>query len=301
VLTHKAKEMKKQNKKTQSPRPITTIKRRRSKKGRRISDLFPDLANYAANDHQTTQDLLLTESEFGSKYRKGKSHRLQELETKNIKIAYENLRLEHARVNSLGSELDAVLRDANGTLHHLLTVPKTPQQATALLRLWFINNGPKGSRIQVTLDDLQTAIKKLELDDIDTEIARRLIFPIGKPESVQDFASRVKLARQSIYPRIRRIMERFENLSNDKTFAPLIEAVNQAKTPSQTGVLLPLQHPLIPIALLPAIGPLGDVSDLIRIAMLCAAHQETSSSRKSRQFMQLQLVDNAGNQALHIN
>jgi len=301
VLTHKAKEMKKQNKKTQSPRPITTTKRRRSKKGRRISDLFPDLANYAANDGQTTQDLLLTESEFGSKYRKGKSHRLQELETKNIKVAYENLRLEHARLNSLGSELDAVLKDANGTLHQLLTVPKTPQQSTALFRLWFINNGPKGTRIQVTLDDLQTAIKKLEFDDIDTEIARCLIFPIEKSESVQDFANRVKLARQSIYPRIQKIMERFENLSNDKTFAPLIEAVNQAKTSSQTGVPFPPQHPLISIALLPATGPLGAVSDLIRIAMLCAAHQESPSSRGSRRFIQLQIIDNTGNQALHVN
>lgn len=301
MLTHKAKGMKKQNKKTQSPRPITNIKRRRSKKGRRISDFFPDLANYAANDHQTTQDLLLSESEFGSKYRKGKSQRLQELETKNIKVAYENLRLEHARVNSLGLELDAVLRDTNGDLHPLLTVPKTPQQATALFRLWFVNNGPKGCQIQVTLDDLQTAIKTLELDNIDTEIARRLIFPIGKPESIQDFASRVKLARQSIYPRIRRIMEHFENLTNNKTFAPLIEAVNQTKTQSQTGVIFPPQHPLISIALLPATGPLGDVSDLIRIAMLCAANQETSSSRGSRQLMQLRTIDNTGNQAFHIN
>jgi len=292
--------MNKQNKKTHSPGSTTKIKRSPSKKGRRLTDLFPDLANYAANDHQTTQDLLLTETEFGSKYRKGKSHRLQELETRNIKVAYENLRLEHARVSSLGSELDAILRDTNGTLHHLLTVPKTPQQATALLRLWFINNGPKGSRIQVFLEDLQTAIKQFELDSIDTEIARRIIFPIVEPDSVQEFASRVKLARQSIYPRIRKITERFESLINDKTFAPLIEAVNQAKTTSQDGVLFPIQHPLINIALLPANGPLGDVSDLIRIAILCAANQESSSSRESRRFMQLQMVYDVGNQALHI-
>jgi len=276
VLTHKAKGMKKQNKKTQ--RPTTTIKRGRSKGVRRISDLFPDLANYAANDHQTTQDLLLTEAEFGSKYRKGKSQRLQELETKNIKVAYENLRLEHARVNSLGLELDAVLRDTNGALHQLLAVPKTPQQATALFRLWFINNGPKGARIQVTLDDVQTVIKKLEFDDIDTEIARCLIFPIEIAESVLDFANRVNLARQSIYPRIQKIMERFGNLSDDKTFAPLIEAVNQAKTSSQTGVLFLPQHPLVSIALQPGTGPFGTVSDLIRIAMLCAANQESPSS-----------------------
>jgi len=270
--------MKKQNKKTRSPRPITTIKRGRSRKVRRISDLFPDLANYAANDHQTAQDLLLAESEFGSKYRKGKSQRLQELETKNIKVAYENLRLEHARVNSLGLELDAVLRDTNGALHQLLAVPKTPQQATALFRLWFINNGPKGAQIQVTLDDVQTVIKKLEFDDIDTEIARCLIFPVEIAESVLDFANRVNLARQSIYPRIQKIMERFGNLSDDKTFAPLIEAVNQAKTSSQTGVLFLPQHPLVSIALQPGTGPFGTVSDLIRIAMLCAANQDSPSS-----------------------
>jgi hypothetical protein len=293
--------MTKPNKKTQRIQTRTPLKRPQSRGGRRLSDLFPDLANYAANDLQTTRDLLLTESEFGSKYRKGKSHRLQELETKNIRVAYENLRIEHARISSLGSELDAILNETNGNLHHLLTVPKTPEQATALLRLWFINSGPRGSRVQVTLEDLQEAVKKLKIDDVDTEIARRLIFPIGEPEPVQKFAARVKLARQSIYPRIRRLTENLERLSQDKVFAPLVEAVIEAKRPSQTGIRFPVQHPLMSISLLPAEGPLGHVSDLIRIAVLCAANQESVLPRDARRALRLQVVDEGGNQTLMID
>jgi len=293
--------MKKPNKKTQRLQTSAPLKHPQSRGRRRLSDLFPDLANYAANDLQTTRDLLLTESEFGSKYRKGKSHRLQELETKNIKVAYENLRIEHARISSLGSTLDAILSETSGDLHHLLTVPKTPEQATALLRLWFINSGPRGSRVQVTLDDLQEAVKKLKIDDVDAEVARRLIFPIGEPEPVQRFAARVKLARQSIYPRIRRLSENFEKLSQDRIFAPLVEAVIEAKRPSQTGIRFPLQHPLISISLLPAEGPLGHVSDLVRIAILCAASQESVLPRDARRALRLQILDEGGNQTLMID
>jgi len=293
--------MKKQNKKTQIAGTGTTIKRTPAKKGHRLADHFPDLANYAANDDQTTKDLLLTDAEFGSKYRKGKSRRLQELETKNIKVAYENLRIEHSRISSLGSELNAILNETGGYLHQLLTVPKTPEQATALLRLWFINSGPRGSRVQLTLHDLRAAIEKLGLDDIDAEIARRLIFPIGEPESVQVFARRVKLARQSIYPRIRKIMESFDKLGDDKNFAPLIAAVNDARLPSRTGIRFPLQHPLISISLLPPSGSFGHVADLIRIAILCAIRGDTLAAQESQRPVRLTTVDVNGTQVLRIS
>jgi len=293
--------MKKQNKKTQIAGTGTTTKRTPAKKGRRLADLFPDLANYEANDDQTTKDLLLTEAEFGSKYRKGKSRRLQELETKNIKVAYENLRSEHARVSRLGSVLDVVLMETNGDLHQLLDVPKTEEQATALLRLWFINSGPRGSRVEVTLEDLQDAIKKLKIDDIDTEIARRLIFPIGEPEPVQKFAARVKLARQSIYPRIRRLTENLEKLSQDRLFAPLVEAVIEARRPSQTGIQFPLQHPLVSISLLPAEGLLGHVSDLIRVAILCAVRGDALDSQGSQRPVRMTTVNVSGTQVLHVS
>jgi len=293
--------MKKQNKKTQSAGTGRPIKRTQSKKGRRLADLFPDLANYEANDDQTTKDLLLTEAEFGSNYRKGKSRRLQELETKNIKVAYENLRSEHARVSRLGSVLDVVLMETNGDLHQLLDVPKTEEQATALLRLWFINSGPRGSRVQLTLHDLQAAIEDLNFDEIDTEIARRLIFPIGEPESVQDFAGCVSLARQSIYPRIRKIMESFDKLRDDKDFAPLIAAVSDARLPSQTGIRFPLQHPLISISLLPPSGSIGHVTDLIRVAILCAVRGDALEAQESQRPVRLTTADVSGTQVLQVS
>lgn len=294
--------MKKRVKKTRpgEPRPRTKATNSPSKQWRRLSELFPDLANYTANDPQTAQDLLLTEAEFGARYRKGKANRLRELETKNTRVAYETLKIEHSRISSLGSELDAALRDNNGHLHNLLSVPKTPEQATALLRLWFLNLGPKGPRVHVTLDDLRSSLQKLHFDDIDTEIARRLIYPIGEPETVQDFARRVRLTRQSIYPRLRRITLHIEELNSDKTFAPLIEAVSEARTASSTGLQFPVQHPLISITLLSPSGKIGHIADLLRIALICAAKRPIATSSDAQRLRRIRLVEQGSSQAIEI-
>lgn len=279
----------------------TTKESQKSKKSARLSDLFLELANYAANDHQTTQDLLLSQAAFGSKYRKGKANRLLQLETKNIKVAYENLRIESARTNALSHEIDAVLRDTQGNLHSLLTIAKTPDQATAVLRLWFLNTGSKGCQIQVTLDDLRTAVGKLELDDIDTEIARNLIYPIGLAEPVQDLAKRVGLVRQSIYARLRKIFEKLEKLRSDKTFAPLIDAISEAAQPTQVMMRLPLQHPLVNIALLPPVGEFGHVADLVRLAITLAATQESGLGVEQRQTKSIRIIDFGDSSGLEIS
>jgi hypothetical protein len=294
--------MKKRSQRTRpiEPRPRTKATNSPPKQWRRLSELFPDLANYTANDLQTSQDLLLTEAEFGARYRKGKANRLRELETKNTRVAYETLKIEHSRIGNLGSELDAALKDNNGHLHNLLCVPKTPEQATALLRLWFLNLGPKGPRVQVTLDDLRLTLQKFEFDDIDTEIARRLIYPIGEPETVQDFARRVRLTRQSIYPRIRRITQQIDELDTDRTFAPLIETVSDARAASSTGLQFPVQHPLISIALLSPSGMIGHIADLLRIALLCAAKRSTETSSDPQRARRIRLVEQGSSQAIEI-
>jgi hypothetical protein len=294
--------MKKRGNKTRpnEPRPRIKATKTPSKRWRRLSELFPDLANYTANDLQTGQDLLLTEAEFGARYRKGKANRLRELETKNTQVAYETLKIEHSRIGVLGSELDAALKDNNGHLHNLLSVPKTPAQATALLRLWFLNLGPKGPRIHVTLDDLRSTLQKLKFDNIDTEIARRLIYPIGEPETVQDFARRVRLTRQSIYPRIRKITQQIDELNSDRTFAPLIEAVSEARTASSTGLHFPVQHPLISIAVLSPSGMIGHIADLLRIALLCAARRSLEASSDPQRTRRIRLVEQGPSQAIEI-
>lgn len=294
--------MKKRINRTQpiEPRRRTQATNSPSKQWRRLSELFTDLANYTANDQQTAQDLLLTEAEFGAKYRKGKANRLQELETKNTRVAYETLKIEHSRVSTLGSQLDAALNDNNGNLHNLFAVPKTPEQATTLLRLWFLNLGPKGSRIQVTLDDLRSTLQKLEFDDIDTEIARRLIYPIGEPDPVQDFARKVRLTRQSIYPRINKITQKIDELNTDRTFAPLIDAVSDAHTASPTSLHFPLQHPLISIAVLPPSGTIGHIADLIRIALLCAANRSINVWSDPLRTRRIRVVEHGPSQAIEI-
>lgn len=294
--------MKKRSKKTRQNEPRARIKatKARSKQSRRLSELFPDLANYTANDAQTAQDLLLTEAEFGARYRKGKANRLRELETKNTQVAFETLKIENSRISVLGSELDSALKDNNGHLHNLLSVPKTPEQATALLRLWFFNLGPKGPRVHVTLDDLRSTLQKLQFDDIDTEIARRLIYPIGEPETVLDFARRVGLTRQSIYPRIRRITQQIDELNADRTFAPLIEAVSEARTASSTSLHFPVQHPLISIALLPPSGTIGHIADLLRIALLCAVERSIETASDPQRTKRIRLVEHGPSQAIEV-
>jgi len=282
------------------PRRRTQATNSPSKQWRRLSELFSYLANYTANDQQTAQDLLLTEAEFGAKYRKGKANRLQELETKNTRVAYETLKIEHSRVSTLGSQLDAALKDNNGNLHNLFAIPKTPEQATALLRLWFLNLGPKGSRVQVTLDDLRSTLQKLEFDDIDTEIARRLIYPIGEPDPVQVFARKVRLTRQSIYPRINKITQQIDELDTDRTFAPLIDAVSEAHTASPTGLHFPVQHPLISIALLPPSGTIGHIADLIRIALLCTANRSIKTSSDPQRTRRIRIIDLGLSQAIEV-
>ena len=294
--------MKKRINRTQpiEPRRRTQATNAPSKQWRRLSELFTDLANYTANDQQTEQDLLLTEAEFGAKYRKGKANRLQELETKNTRVAHETLKIEHSRISILGSELDAALKDNNGNLHNLFAVPKTPEQATALLRLWFLDLGPKGPRVQVTLDDLRSTLQNLEFDDIDTEIARRLIYPIGEPETVQDFARRVRLTRQSIYPRINRITQQIDELNTDRTFAPLIDAVSDAHTASSAGLQFPVQHPLISVALLPPFGTIGHIADLLRIALLCAVKRSIEISSGPQRTRRIRVVEYGPSQVIEI-
>ena len=247
-----------------------------------MSEMFPALAKAPGVDEHTAQDLLLTEAEFGAKYRKGKNNRLVELENLNTRLAYDTLTKEHAHAATLLAELEAMLLDAEGDVRSVVAIPRTLNQASAVIRLWFLSAAPGGCRFETSLSEIQQIFNDASFDDLDVEIAREVVLAINEPQRVQELADQTRLTRQSVYLRIRKITERFDAIATDTRFAPLVAAVRAAGEQSQGMLRLPLNHPLISIATMRPAGPFGNVVDIVRVAIFCTAFGKSVGAEQAR-------------------
>jgi hypothetical protein len=281
----KKQSKKKTSRKSDRPADRQVVPRRRvasRRQGRVMSEMFPALAKAPGVDEHTARDLLLTEAEFGAKYRKGRNNRLVDLENLNTRLAYDTLIKEHSRAASLLAELDAMLLDAEGDVRSVVAIPRTLNQASAVIRLWFLSAAPGGCRFETSLSDIQQIFKDASFDDLDIEIAREVVLAINEPQRVQELADQTRLTRQSVYLRIRKITERFDAIAADTRFAPLVDAVRAAGEQSQGMLRLPLNHPLISIATMRPAGPFGNVVDIVRVAIFSAALATTGDAKQAR-------------------
>ena len=281
----KKQSKKKVNRKSDRPAERQAAPRRRvvpRRQDRVMSEMFPALAKAPGVDQITAQDLLLAEAEFGTKYRKGKNNRLIELENMNTRLAYDTLTKEHARAVSLLAELEAMLFDAEGDVRSVVAIPRTLNQASAVIRLWFLSAAPGGCRFETSLSELQQIFKTASFDDLDVEIAREVVLAINEPQRVQELADQTKRTRQSVYLRIRKITEKFDAIATDTRFAPLVDAVRAAGEQSQGMFRLPLNHPLISIATMRPAGHFGNVVDIVRVAIFYAALANTQDAEQAR-------------------
>lgn len=246
---------------------------------------FPNLATSTAVGSDVEQDLVLTEAQFGSKYRKGKKKRLGELQTMETALHLEKLKGEIALLDQVRLEVLATLRAGGGRLRSVISSPRTYEQAEMVFRLWFLGEKAGLLTSDVSLDLATIRMQKLTADDIDTQILRNYLLSIGGHQKIQEIAKRHSLARQSVYARVRRILSELEQLAEDKTFRTLIEEVRSLSQLSGDRYRVPLSHPLMGISLMENDDPIGSISDVIRVAILCAASQsEVGSSATFRKF-----------------
>lgn len=253
-----------------------------------MADHFPELAKDPTLDEEILADLGLSEAEFGARHRRGKQNRLDELRAMETRLAYESLRVEHARTEVLRASIEAALEDCNGDLRPIIAVPRTPAQAAAVFRLWFLKGSSYGARVEASLDDLARMFGELRFDEINVEIIRRVLLPVGEPESVKSVADAHHMNRQSIYLRLTKVKADLAELSEKSAFVPLLDEVRRLGEWRSPVLQLPMHHPLIAIAAMRASGEIGHVSDIVRFGIYCISREHApikSGSRRQRSWI----------------
>ncbi len=268
-------------------------KRRPAARGRKplMSDRFPELANSPALDPSTVEDLLLTEAEFGAKYRRGRANREAELESQNTRIAFELLKQSQENTSQVLEEINLLLFQAEQNFQPILALPRTLGQAEAVFGLWFLKSTGAQCDFSTTIGALREVTSSWKLDEVDVYLLRSVVLAIDSRRGVQDVADRMKLSRQAIYARSKKISARLEELPSDRNFRILIDEISRAAEPGAIPLRLSLQHSLISIARMNPVGEFGHVVDLVRLAAYCAAAERLGANFNSGGNLRLRLID----------
>lgn len=272
----------------------------RNRSAQTLAAQFPELAADPSVDRTIAQDLLLSEAQFGAKYRKGKKKRLAELDALNSRLLLEKLQAERNATQGVIRELRALLEDGEGSVHSMVSIPRTEQQARMAFRLWFLRERSKNVEFALELDELSLKLRNLGFDDVNVKIARRVVLPVGRTLRATEISTSENMSRQSVYLRISRVIKELSHLVDDADLVQLINEVSSNCRLIEGRLRIPLHHPLLGISGMGSSGDFGQVGDVMRVAIHCTACRRLLSAGDSVRLFKWEVIEIEGNQYLEL-
>lgn len=248
----------------------------------KLSQRFPFLSQQSGLANDIVVDLNSTEVEFGSRYKRGKSARLESLQDMENRLELAALKNKLVQHEKMSAHLNQVLSELPGGLWQLFCQPNTLTQADAIFRLSFLVASESVPQFQLDTDLMQDRLQAITPDDLSKTILRDLIISISDEVTAQDIAERHNLGRQAIYDRQTRIVDRLENLTTGSDFMTMIEHIRATACVRKTTHLeVVMSHPLAQVLQLQP-NQFPSIWDLVAIGFWQIAHQETGKNKSFR-------------------
>lgn len=249
---------------------------------RLLSDEFPYLNRQAGLQRDVQEDLMLTDTEFGSKHKRGKAARREFLQNLENRLELVVLRSKVEDHMTLDRQLQHLLSANEAGLMQSVNVPMNLKQAEVVFWLSSLTLERGDAKFTFDLEVLFNELKSVVTDRISIDILKNLIINISPLLTAQQIADREGLGRQAIYDRQDRIISRLDHLIENPDFKRFVEILEFSTCiTSSDRMAASLSHPLTAICLLKS-TEFPSVSDVVAAGYWLIARKNGGGKKSFR-------------------
>jgi len=260
--------MKKEKKTTAKDRANTSVGSR-----------FPHLSASTHLERDVREDFLMTEREFGEKYRRGKQARLQEFENAENRIAVQALAAHIEYLDPIVDALQLLVGSAPNLLEAAQGIPVDVKRAEAIFGLASIDLQRSLVVAEHSLHNITNLLTGLKLDAREgsgVAIFRELICGQDRETSASDIGVRFNLSRQTVSERRLRLLEKLVEL-RQITAVRSLQDLFAARIRTEGGNNgFSLHDPLVAICRIPNNGPFPTVVDVVLLGLWLASAESNN-------------------------
>jgi hypothetical protein len=257
--------MKKEKKTTAKDRANTSVGSR-----------FPHLSASAHLENDVREDFLLTEREFGDKYRRGKQARLQEFENAENRLAVQFLTTQVEHMSPIVEALQRCAGTAPTLLDAAIGTPVDAKKAEAIYGLASIDIQRSVTVSEHSLQGVITVLEDLKLDAFGVAIFRDLICGIDRGVSATEISERFEVSRQTVSERRARLVGKLVDLRRVSATSSLHDLFSARVRHSGGNYGFSLNDPLVAISRIPNNGNFPSVVDVVLLGLWLASTEPDS-------------------------
>lgn len=257
--------MKKEKKTTAKDRANTSVGSR-----------FPHLSASAHLENDVREDFLLTEREFGDKYRRGKQARLQEFENAENRLAVQFLTEQVEHMSPIVEALQRCAGTAPTLLDAAIGTPVDIKKAEAIYGLASIDIQRSVMVSEHSLESVITVLKDLKLDVFGVAIFRDLICGIDRGVSGTEVSERFEVSRQTVSERRARLVGKLVELRRVSATSSLHDLFSARVRHSGGNYGFSLNDPLVAISRIPNTASFPGVVDVVLLGLWLASTEPDS-------------------------
>ena len=241
-----------------------------------VGSRFPHLSASAHLENDVREDFLLTEREFGDKYRRGKQARLQEFENSENRLAVQFLTAQVEHMSPIVEALQRCAGTAPTLLDAAIGTPVDVKKAEAIYGLASIDIQRSVTVSEHSLQGVITVLEDLKLDAFGVAIFRDLICGIDRGVSATEISERLKKSRQTVSERRSRLVGKLVELRQMSAVSSLHDLFSARVRHSGGNYGFSLNDPLVAISRIPNNGSFPSVVDVVLLGLWLASTEPES-------------------------
>jgi hypothetical protein len=241
-----------------------------------VGSRFPHLSASTHLESDVREDFLLTEREFGDKYRRGKQARLQEFENAENRLAVQFLAAQVEHMSPIVEALQRCAGTAPTLLDAAIGTPVDVKKAEAIYGLASIDIQRSVMVSEHSLQSVIIVLEDLKLDAFGVAIFRDLICGIDRGVSATEVSERLKKSRQSVSERRSRLVGKLVELRQLSAVSSLHDLFSARVRHSGGNYGFSLNDPLVAISRIPNNGNFPSVVDVVLLGLWLASTEPDS-------------------------
>ena len=241
-----------------------------------VGSRFPHLSASTHLENDVREDFLLTEREFGDKYRRGKQARLQEFENAENRLAVQFLTAQVEHMSPIVEALQRCVGTAPTLLDAAIGTPVDIKKAEAIYGLASIELQRSVAVAEHSIQSITIILEDLKLDAFGVAIFRDLICGIDRGVSATEVSERFKVSRQTVSERRSRLVGKLVELRRVSAISSLHGLFSARVRHSGGNYGFSLNDPLVAISRIPNNGNFPSVVDVVLLGLWLASTEPDS-------------------------
>ena len=241
-----------------------------------VGSRFPHLSASTHLENDAREDFLLTEREFGDKYRRGKQARLQEFENAENRLAVQFLTAQVEHMSPIVEALQRCAGTAPTLLDAAIGTPVDIKKAEAIYGLASIELQRSVAVAEHSIQSITIVLEDLKLDAFGVAIFRDLICGIDRGVSATEVSERFKVSRQTVSERRSRLVGKLVELRRVSAISSLRDLFSARVRHSGGNYGFSLNDPLVAISRIPNNGNFPSVVDVVLLGLWLASTEPDS-------------------------